>query len=160
MMYEEFDKNILVNPFEKRKSDYISGMGWTRSDSEIEGVFDSRLPGHRCAWSVVWESHEGHIEPKYWMPLDAMTSGELIAEASDVIHRMPQDVHIGDVLVSQVLQYYEGTLNPEVLMQEIIKGLNQVRVGYEHFTCPWIKLLDPGDPTNTTLYTKLRPGWS
>jgi len=153
--FAKYDKEVGRNPFQTKKNQMVVGSKWNKNDGPFPGVFDRRQAGNRCLWSAQWYTVEGMVKPDDIMPLPSMTSGEIIAEAVDLIYQRPGDPHLGRALVPRVLDYYSGLFpDPNVLMTQIIGILGPLRQSYQEFTCPWS--VPRG---RDVVYQRFRPGW-
>jgi len=141
----------------------VIGSGWTPDDGPAEGVFSARPKGHQSLSSCMWATRSyGLLSPERFAPLDTLSTGQIVAEASDVVQRARGD--FARMLGPLVLDYVLGDVpNPAVWLDQITRILAEARLVYPEFTftpdVPTIRGSD-GFGAGRLMRLAIRPGWA
>ena len=131
----------------------LIGAGWTREAGDFPGIFDDKMPGHRCLWSCRWSTRTGTIEPDNVLPVEEMTTGQLLGECSDILYRRDSGhaAQAGRFLV----EWQTGDINdPGYWLTRVTNFVRDARQQYQDYVCHWSM------PRATMHMLTPRPSWA
>jgi hypothetical protein len=156
--YDEEASAGMPEVFKGMRSRMVALSGWQPGDGALPGVFSRKSKGERCLWSCLWGTSRGLLSPGDWMPLDYLTTGEMLAEATDLIYRDSTNNIVARRLTPLVLDFYLSDVdNPGYWIEQLKDTLRSLRVGYAEYVCHF-------DMPQSTGAARLmnaipRPGW-
>jgi hypothetical protein len=133
----------------------VGDCGWQKSDGPIEGVFMDKKLGHKCAWSVRWAEYGGLKTPDFFLPVDAMTSTQMVYEAYDAAYSK------GEPLVARLLvELWTGIPDghQERWLDQMREAIRDARQRADEFTSPWSPPPASGH-VGRAMGIKVRPTW-
>lgn len=155
--WTEFEKTLEIpQVFKDSQAEIIRASGWTEKDGTIPGVFANKRRGSRALWSCRWGTSHGVLDPNNWMSLETMTFDQLKAEMMDAIWSRPTDPIVGEL--TRLFLEQEEEHNPGFWHKRVKDILQQLRIGYPDYTCPW-DIPSRDSQTFRLMRLAIRPGW-
>jgi hypothetical protein len=161
--------------FDPSKIEEVAALaGWTPEVSDVPGYFPDRKPGHKCLWSVKWQTAKpkrtitdpsgneiGFDVPgiAYVLPLalgmapELMPASFLAVELQDYAER-PDMNGRGDPQAGALLERLQEDGINDGLRREIAACLLRCREYAQEYLCPW----NP-PPSQTIKWSRTRPDW-
>jgi hypothetical protein len=122
---------------------------WNKGMGEAEYVFPDMPEGERCAWSCVWSTSRGLVEPKEWGEPAVMTYSQIQAELEDVAARTGWS-QTDDA--NKAMKMLAEMAKPEPTLWLVQEFLRDARQRYKEYVCPYSL------PNDVKVYI-LRNGW-
>lgn len=134
-------------------------LGWSKKDGDCIGHWRDKPPGHRCLWTVRWETSRV-IEPHYWCSPEDMPQPMLEAELQDIADRLPdlqsQAEAFWAASAAQLIASLKERPDDEQTLSHVRMFIHKARgslLVYPQFLCPW-------DLPPKIYFRNWRPGWS
>jgi hypothetical protein len=116
--------------------DLLQGSGWTKEAGPVEGVFITKLAGHRCLWSCNWITWDGLLIPDDYLLLESMPVEMLVWEGRDLVDRVSTSLAIEAARL--LIKHNAGdVLDALVWEKDLIGVIQDARRAYPEFVCPW-----------------------